>query len=469
MSNGTRATLVSVAALAAAGALARRGRRGSPAEGAALPRSATGAQSRPQYQVTRAGFPWPEGTTLYHGTAAMGAIRRQGFKTRKQHGVQAAGGRHQWSVSFTLLPQRAASIALGLETLALGARRDMSLVNLLDKLLDEIPGAFPDFLTSGNDLQSVIDFNDSADEQIEKARRVFAHMDAIDGCYARVHFVRGQQPRLPKGTKVWGEGSYTHEGKENVTLTVTGPVRGLTKLGSDCSLSVPGMFHQTYRFGIRAGSRQEECFDPIFFGSPSSFDWIAKTPLASVGMIEATVGIPRICAGPDGAVMLGYLKPEDVYRRVDRQDGSHGWSATHLSERVGALFSRCTTVMEPKPEGESWGADRWQQQKASPMFDSWNPERTYGRMGDAVFVQKGQRTPQQTMEFTTHEQEIRVYDPSRIEPGRFVGMRELRLRYGLGDRITFPWLDERHSDVRVWPPGVQRAQRRQQDRYDWPR
>jgi hypothetical protein len=59
-----------------------------------------------------------------------------------------------------------------------------------------------------------------------------------------------------------------------------------------------------------------------------------------------------------------------------------------------------------------------------------------------------------TFLFHAGEEEVIVYDPSAVVVRRVLPVAEIRRRFDLGDRLTFPYFDDDAVDVRVWPPGV---------------
>ena len=474
MSNGTKGALALAAALAAAGAIAGRRRRGTRAQAASLPRGQQGAAEAPELTMTRAGFPWPEDTVLYHGTASMDPIREQGFKTRQQHKLQMAGGRHAWSVSFTLLPERAAAIALGLETMARCYRRSMPLVALLDKLREEIPGLTVQDLTMGFELQNATwDVKDEG----EGMSLIYGILEAMDASmiYAKLVVPEGREPSLPQGSSVWRRSESYREGYLDLVVTI--PKRSIARLAKEPGVSVysstdlPGMARGIYSRALQAGNRETigrmkglyACFNPFFIGGESGVRFLTRTPMRSFGMIEATVAIPRVCTNAEGAVMLGYVEPGQVYSKT--QDG-HWWGGGSVPELLAGNKIRCVDCLERARARDDWDRKRADEACDHSLNSGWT---RIERIGDARVVDEGSRSPSDTMEFEPGEQEIRVFDTGKIEIRRFVSMRQIRRRFGVGDRITFPWFDEKRRDVRVWPPGVDHGDGyRAESRYEWP-
>lgn len=78
------------------------------------------------------GLPWPKDARVYHATIASRAIDREGFKTRRQRGGEhALGGGTDVAVSFTVDPQTARAVSIGLRTIRRIALGEIGLGDLI--------------------------------------------------------------------------------------------------------------------------------------------------------------------------------------------------------------------------------------------------------------------------------------------------------------------------------------------------
>ncbi len=103
----------------------------------------------------------------------------------------------------------------------------------------------------------------------------------------------------------------------------------------------------------------------------------------------------------------------------------------------------CRPALEAEPGDFSWEYDR---KAAEASIRSW------GRLPELrgwTVMDEGLRRRQDTMLFHNREEELIVYDPSRVRVERVIRMPEIRDAFDLGDRVTFPWFDDDEVDVRV--------------------
>ena len=419
--DGTLLALGTVAALAGGAALSRRG-------------------SRAEAEVyDRNGFPWPAGVPAYHATAFVPEIVREGFKTREMGAAEMLGGRWRRSVSVTLSLPRAASIALPLETLIRGARGDLSCVQLLDALALETPKAIRMGIVSGYDLQAVT---------MRKPYEV-AFRD-----------LRAVLARIDRGWSWWSAGLTRPDNVPRGTIRIDDahflvpprvPVPPLNEHGDRRDdrgwfMRAPQVFFETLKsvlsscggFGETAG----DCFNPRFMGT--RMDVLAKRRPEDVGVLLAEVKLPRVCPDARGAVRLGYVTEDEIghpgsYLSNDVLDGNE-----HNCQQ--ALESGITDPARADPAAE-YQARRAQ----APIGGGWT---LYPKIGAWPLVDTGVRQRSTTFLFHAGEEEGIVYDPSAVVVRRVLPVAEIRRRFDLGDRLTFPYFDDDAVDVRVWPPGV---------------
>jgi hypothetical protein len=418
----------------------RRGRRvrpiRNPSRRRAPPRPnrgdvGTGGGTRParvsyRRAFTRDGVPWPEHTQVFHATGALGAIGREGFRTREQGAFSTLGGRFTRSVSLTLSWPRACAIAVGLDTLVRGMKRLMGCRELLDRLLVEVPGAFPTGVRSAYDLQELM-FGVPESEGIATLRRVFS---ALDRGWYLGHAWDAKAPPSRHAAKLRG----------NFWLVPHGEVpdavrRGAEKHGGFRWYGRAEVFYETYRNVLRWAGKG--AFDP---------NWLTKDParlatldLRDIGVVVGRVGIPRVCAGSFEAIRLGYLTEKS--REIDPRS----------AEMIDANAHSCREALETGlvVSGDSLGDDYALARARAPLVGhGWGYEAPDPPGWHTVDA--GQRCRSCTMEFKSHEEELIVYDPRSIHIKRVVRMPELRRLTGIGDRITFPWFDARAQDIRVW-------------------
>jgi hypothetical protein len=412
-----------------------------------------------EHTITRAGFPWPAQTMLYHGTYAMQAIERQGFRTRRQGAVSMAGGGHTRSVSATLLPQRAAAIALGLDTLARVAQRDLSLSDLVYRLEDELGTGehtglplMVDVLTAFTDwVRSLAGTNKPY--TIEAYHAILGNLDLIDQGWVYVSLNR-QPPEIGK-PYVLPRGAIEIEGHDRDYLVPAGSRLPLSYdvlvERAERQIANPSdrgawawKRAQGYAYGrcdaafriykgavdYGGGYRTRRTFNPLFMDTDVAA--LAKVPRSSIGVIELRSSVPRICTDERGAIRLGYLERSDR----TRDDKMRGW------------HNDCQHVLDfPR----SSDADYTEKKRTAQLLGLWDDHlrRSASWQGWSV-QQQGARMPQTTMLYVDGEEEVRIYDTSQIEVAGHLSMRQIRERFGLGDRLTWPWFDPKEVDVRVW-------------------
>lgn len=381
-------------------------------------------------KITRAGFPWPQDTPVYHATTAGLAIQRQGFRTREQGAKSALGGGHKRSVSTTLSFEHAASIALGLDTLRRLATRELSIAELVDRLHDEIGVNLMDLRLLG--IEGFAGLN--SEEEIRERISLFDRGFILFG----VDWSKFPDFKPPAGSVDVERGPHYIRG---MAPAGSGPIPKWTIDYRDVAFGV-------YRSSLRMGSHRDACFDPLFMGT--DMEALAAIPERSVGVFTLRVKIPRVSTSPQGAADLGYFDPQYV-RWAGRIESMYGdaegaldgsfadWreSASNRSLIHGGYRS---DYMAPIP-------DQYAKMEGNVPAD---PRQWLAR-------QQGARTKDQTTLYYENEHELRVFDPSKIEIVSFMGMDELRRHFRLGDRLTFPFFDGKKVDVRVWPPGVRRA------------
>ena len=235
---------------------------------------------------TRDGFPWPEQALAFHGTPALHAIERQGFRTRMMGAPEMTGGRHKRSSSLTLVPMRAVAIALGLDTLARGAKRKMTLLQLLAKLHAEAPKALKFGVVSGFNLQEV---TMGTSDPVGALRPVLAKLDKGWRVVSWWPSPGIRWP-LPPGSR-----------RVSDRLWLVSPGRKIRKVKGVTVYDARRVFFALYR-GTLMSRHTEEVFDPYFLGTDMGA--LARTKLSSIGVLEVRVAIPHVCTDWRGARRL---------------------------------------------------------------------------------------------------------------------------------------------------------------------
>lgn len=376
-----------------------------------LPEARTAPPPHPT--VTWAGFPWPTGVKLYHATPAMGSIQAQGFRTRAQGSRASAGGSHRYSVSFTLLHQRAVAIALGLDVLRRGALGELTIRSLINRLLTELPqyglgGVAAGFGFSKNARVNEADTQESID--LYDAGHTLASW--WDGSQYQYHW-------YPPGSEV---------------PAVVGSQRVTRKTRND-------VFFEVYTQTLRAADGKE-CFNPLFLGT--DMERLSQVNPADLGVLTATLpeGF-RVCGSGDTLSRLGYLTAEEAWAYASTFSCEEDVSATtRLRADLRAGRGRCGLAQTEQDLAylESSQAER----RASwytPKVGSWKLDYT-----------QGERVGSQVVTADQAEEEIRVYDPAQITVLQAEPLSTIRARYRLGNRLTFPPFSAETADIRVWPP-----------------
>lgn len=411
-------------------------------------RNVATAQAHPKAQAptdlvaTRDGFPWPAQTVLFHATAALDRIRAQGFRTRKQGATEALGGRHTNSTSLTLSEGRAGSIAIGLDALVRGARRELTLVQLAQKLERECPKALRQALWGGGfPLQDAVE---DRDDPMSSLLPLFRKLDA--GWRTFYPYSMPDTAPAPRSIRVsdrhWllpPDAPTPPEGSHKATVPT-----GSTSAG-------PDLFFELYRSTVRSGSYTGECFNPIWTGTDMA--GLARLLPQSVGVIRAKVHIPRVCSEAEGLLRLGYLDEAALSdRRLRRSPFAYREGLDTWGRGCQARLSRGADL----PDDDYDNALLKKQVRKLLAGDPWYVAEDQVLPGGWATRQQGRVSRTDTMLYYNGEEELRVYAPSQIEVLGAWSMAELRRRHRLGDRVTWPAFDPGAEDIRVWPPRRQR-------------
>jgi len=348
----------------------------------------------PRHAVTWAGFPWPREALLYHATRALGPISREGFKTRKQGTAAMGGGRHVYSISLTLVPERAAAFALAFDTLARVAQGKMSLRELMGRLAVETPRAFR--------------FSMETDRPLRDDPEAVARLD--DGLVLASMGDKEAWMR-PENVSRW------RDANPDQRVYVYDRAGVAFSLYSAC---LRGMF-----------SGAKEAFNPVLVGTDMAA--LAQTPLSDIGTVVARTSIPRICAEvPASTDRLGYtIKGDSHSGSISEQDCENDIEA-EIEERAGG--TRFRRASEESRAAFALGKSRGEY---------------YARLDTNFGV--GERKPENTMVFNEGEEEVRIFDPSKITVVETWDMPTIRRMFNLGDRITFPNFSSDGKDISLWP------------------
>jgi len=407
-------------------------------------RRGSGNEQPTQGTIDRCGFPWPVDTPLYHGTYAMDAIARQGFRTREGGAPSMTGGGHKHSVSTTVLLPRAGAIAFALDTLARVAQRRMSLRQLVEALVRDAPETAEWSITSLADWVrslSAVSWRDPG-----ALDSICDRLDLLDEGWIYVYLYEPTEAapyKLPPGSISLDDRGVQYLIPPGSPLPVTGEdlQARAQRQCSDHSLRGTWIYkrtqgawddrydaaYQIYK-AVLNGPKEGGVFNPMLIGTDVRA--LTHVPLSSIGVLEVHAEISRICTDEKGAVALGYLQRHDHSR----------------AEKMTSWYRDCDDALE----GREWFSDFEppSERELFGLWDTWvrDPVRWQGW----AVRQQGRRTRQDTMLYYEGEQEVRIYDPSRIRVVRRISVDELRRRFGLEGRVTWPWFDGRKADVTIW-------------------
>jgi hypothetical protein len=380
---------------------------------------------RPEPTYTRDGFPWPTEMLVFHGTAAVSAIRREGFKTRRQGAGAAAGGNWKDSVSFTLDVRRAAAIALGLDVFRRAARHEIGCEEILDRTKAELGN--DQGIRSGYNLQSLVFL--AAAQGLEPDRWLRHVMRRLDqgwtwgACYRSpvtpdvpgLETIRDPEdgsaigwlyppgtplPSQPIGNASWKHGdAYLHDRVDVAAHTYVSALN------------------------MAMGA----AFNPRFV-SPDVRRLADRGP-DDVGILVCRIRITRVVPDDGGAVQLGFYADRPPY-------GEAQYVNEWMYDVQAALGAQSEYDVErgKKPLKSRWGYGP----DALGSPDRWK------------VMDEGDRTRESTMLYHAREEEIIVYAPHKVEVVDFWDMAEIRRRFALGDRLTFPPFEDLSQDVPVF-------------------
>jgi hypothetical protein len=382
----THLTLAAVAALAAAGAARRRGSRAEQA-----------------LEVTRAGWPFPPRYRMFHATAGLQSILRDGrFKTRRQEGVATmTGGGPNDAISLTIDPRVADAILVGLTAMRQIARGEMTLIDLWDRFSQECPKAAQKIATTKD-----------AEYNRERARRMDEGLLVVSD---------GLGEPLQSG---WIPIGGTWEGAGGVTYTRRWwqrPETGAQR--AEQRERYAGYIVGLYNWLTSMGSATHECYWPTFWGTDT--EALAAMPADQLGFMEVETDMDRIAPDPTGLVQMGYL-------------------SMPVAKSWKSFLSRIGDRMREHARGDRYRSD-WS------MFDGygWPTDK---KVGPWSFLDVGEATPETTMVWASGMAEVRVFAPRKI---RILSTQtaEARLRQvGLEGRVTHPYFGSDLPSSRV-PPG----------------
>ncbi len=364
-------TLAAVAALAAAGKLKKRGSRSS------------------HTVVTREGWPFPSDYLQFHATAGLQSIIRDGrFKTRSQTGSSMTGGGTDKAVSLTLDPRVADAILIGLKTMRLMGRGEMSLIDFFKKFKSECPKAVRKIEAEPDIEYDPVKIGRISRGLLEK--REYMGSKIPPGAIAGDKGWEGSDGRYHRS---WWVKPETDEEKEEHKRTLY------------------GMIHNYYNYLTAMGSSTRECYWPSFWST--DVEALAKMPADQLGFMRVAVDIERITSDAGGLLMLGYLSEQQArynQREVRQLNG-------YLKRDV---------------EGSRWK-------------DDWNYKSSLYRLrniGAWSFEDTGEASRSTTMVFLPSMAEFRVYDPSKIRIQSTQTADERLDSLGMEDRVTYPPFNE---------------------------
>jgi len=384
--SGDWLTLGAVAALAVAGAVRQQGSRNETSSALTL---------------NRAGFPWPIDYEIFHATTGLRAIRRGGFKVRRQGLASAVGGGPDKSVSFTLDPRVADSILVGLFTLRAGARGELGLGDLWKKFRSEAPGA-------------IRTYKEWSERSYHRSPDEFRFLD--EG-YLRVEASFGGIPppgAVPIDNGWQGSNGWYHLRWWQMPVTAAEKAKARIKRIE--------AFSDLYKTLLATGEDVHECTNPLFWNP--DMEALAELSDVDLGFISARSTIPRVCLDAMGSIQTGYLEP----------------SVARLWSGILSRYNRdCSQPLEwDRYEGESM------------LYNAPSNER----IGDFAIVDEGKLGPSATMSYHWVMAELRVYDVKQIELVSFTDGRTRLEKRGLWGRATCPWFDGKDIEsVRPMLPG----------------
>jgi len=385
--SGDLLALGAVAALAAAG-LRRRGSR---------------ADDDPT--ITRCGFPWPRDYTLYHATTGLRAIRRQGFRPRRQVGTSALGGGTDEAISFTLDPRVAKSIVIGLLVLRAGARGDLTLTELYEHFEEQYPDAIRSFNTTFHGRTSA-------------THTTRADLAKIDAGYRMISPGLFDNRGLPQGAIPIGEG---WQGRDRTYYHRWWQKYANEAERREWEVRRGELFKDLYATLLAAGDDAHASFNPVFWNP--SLDVLAQLDLDDIGILVATINIDRVCMGAMSAVQAGYLE-RPVAKFWDRELSRYRRDCVRPLSGYGRKYPESYSLFE---------GGRYPRDKQIGPF----------RLDDV-----GEPGPSTTTEYLWALSELRVFDPSRITV--VSSQASQQALSGFEGLVAYPWFDS--MDLRAARP-----------------
>lgn len=373
-------------------------------------------------ELTRQGFPWPQDQDVFHATASVDNILTEGFLTREQGAPAALGGSWNKSVSFTLSLPRAASIAIGLDTLVKGANKIISCVELLERLAIEVPTGIQQAIYSGFNLSDITHFYDDFESRFNALAYALTYIDR-GWDYYKIYPL-DPLPQFRQSIRV-GPMSW---------LISPSDVKNLRHLeGADYrGQNYLSVFYELYRSTLSYA--KQEAFNPIWV--LSDLEVLRTKKFSSVGILISKLHIPFVCTDADGSLRLGYLDGADL-NPVIRSTLDQAEHSCRSALSVGdSLFESPIDSYDARWGLSSLDTKYWREQR----IGRWDIRDT------------GERRRSTTMLFHDREEELIVFDPSKIQVVEVLSVRELRNLFKIENRVTFPWFDDRAVDVRVTPP-----------------
>jgi hypothetical protein len=341
---------------------------------------------------------------LYHATTGLRAIRREGFRTRRELGAAALGGGPSTAVSLTIDFRVAASIALGLRVLSLGARRDLSLRDLLDFAAVETPKALR-AIQAGAKRDYGLD-----DETIARLDDGWV-LERTPGMLSGRRLPPGALPGQPY---FMGRRDVSGHPLEYVSWWIRGPAA--TEEWAVRSWQGNEPFYNLYQLILAHGEGEKECFNPLFFGTDLAS--LGRVSADDIGVLAVQADIPRVCPDVPGTVGLGYLDERLARYWAGWLNDTFGYDCPQdlscLAEHGKPFRSTRRSILDyPGP--------------AKPEIGPWR------------VLDEGERRPQDTMAYLSSLAEFRVYDPRRIRVLEATSILELQRSSRWGGRATYPY------------------------------
>jgi len=244
------------------------------------------------------GFRWPRGRRVYHATLALDRVLSEGLKPRSMLGddIHATGGGPSESVSFTLDRRIAEAIVIGLRALALAARGELQLGQMIIEGHRLAPKGTRSQLDSMRLSPDDVVRIDQGLVPVTAGEHAWLNRVRLDVLVA--HLDQLVDPRL----------LYHHGASKPYAAQAWGSPQLVAEMGElsarDLGYYAANQRFEFYKYMLSFADWEHELYNPLFMHTSPRL--LADIDIEQIGVVEAQLDADWLCAEPAAAQALGF-------------------------------------------------------------------------------------------------------------------------------------------------------------------